>query len=97
MEMGTKRLFRRELLPFVPAQRIFAIERIALLSVAHLRAEEFFSGILLAVNLKSRDKDMKNKEGLWKLSPSGLYGYTDCQSCFWVDNHGRSLSDFLIE
>ena len=30
---------------------------------------------------------MKNKEGLWKLSPSGLYGYTDCQSCFWVDNH----------
>lgn len=30
---------------------------------------------------------MKNKEGLWKLSPSGLYGYTECQSCFWVDNH----------
>lgn len=32
---------------------------------------------------------MKTKEGLWKLSPSGLYGYTECQSCFWVDNHFR--------
>jgi len=30
---------------------------------------------------------MKNKEGLWKLSPSGLYTYTECQTCFWVDNH----------
>lgn len=30
---------------------------------------------------------MKTKEGLWKLSPSGLYGYTECQSCFWADNH----------
>ena len=30
---------------------------------------------------------MKNKEGLWKLSPSGLYGYSECQSCFWVDNN----------
>lgn len=30
---------------------------------------------------------MKNKEGLWKLSPSMLYGYTECQSCFWIDNH----------
>lgn len=30
---------------------------------------------------------MKTKEGLWRLSPSGLYGYTECKSCFWVDNH----------
>ncbi len=30
---------------------------------------------------------MKTKEGLWKLSPSGLYGYTECKSCFWVDNN----------
>ncbi len=29
---------------------------------------------------------MKNKDGLWKLSPSGLYKYSECQSCFWVDN-----------
>ena len=30
---------------------------------------------------------MKDKNGLWKLSPSGLHGYNECQSCFWVDNH----------
>lgn len=30
---------------------------------------------------------MRTAEGLWKLSPSGLYKYTECQSCFWVDNH----------
>lgn len=30
---------------------------------------------------------MKNKNGQWKLSPSGLYGYSECKSCFWVDNH----------
>lgn len=30
---------------------------------------------------------MKTKEGLWRLSPSGLYTYSDCQSCFWADNH----------
>lgn len=30
---------------------------------------------------------MKLKSGLWKLSPSSLYGYTECKSCFWVDNH----------
>lgn len=30
---------------------------------------------------------MKTKEGLWRLSPSGLYTYTECRSCFWVDNH----------
>ncbi len=29
---------------------------------------------------------MKTKEGLWKLSPSGLYKYTECRSCFWVEN-----------
>jgi hypothetical protein len=30
---------------------------------------------------------MKTKDGLWKLSPSGLYKYSECPSCFWVDNH----------
>jgi CRISPR/Cas system-associated exonuclease Cas4 (RecB family) len=30
---------------------------------------------------------MKTNEGLWRLSPSGLYTYTECQSCFWIDNH----------
>lgn len=30
---------------------------------------------------------MRTKGGLWRLSPSGLYGYTECKSCFWVDNH----------
>jgi len=30
---------------------------------------------------------MKNKDGLWKLSPSGLYGYSECKSCFWIDNN----------
>lgn len=30
---------------------------------------------------------MKTKEGLWKLSPSGLYSFTECKSCFWLDNH----------
>lgn len=30
---------------------------------------------------------MKNSKGLWKFSPSGLYKYSECKSCFWVDNH----------
>lgn len=30
---------------------------------------------------------MLTKEGLWKLSPSGLYLFEDCQSCFWAENH----------
>ena len=30
---------------------------------------------------------MKNKEGMWQFSPSGLYTYTECKACFWVDNH----------
>src|SRR3989344_2235801 len=30
---------------------------------------------------------MKTSKGLWKLSPSGLYKYSECPSCFWVDNH----------
>jgi len=30
---------------------------------------------------------MRTKEGLWKLSPSGLYKYRECPSCFWADNH----------
>lgn len=34
-----------------------------------------------------RQNSMKNKDGQWKLSPSGLYGYSECQSCFWVDNN----------
>lgn len=32
---------------------------------------------------------MKNKEGLWKLSPSGLYSYTECKACFWLENHHK--------
>lgn len=30
---------------------------------------------------------MQTKEGLWKLSPSGLYGFEDCKTCFWAENH----------
>jgi len=30
---------------------------------------------------------MKTKDGLWKLSPSGLYGYEECKACFWLDHH----------
>ena len=30
---------------------------------------------------------MKTSNGLWKLSPSGLYGFEDCKSCFWVENN----------
>ncbi len=30
---------------------------------------------------------MKLKSGLWKLSPSSLYSYVECQSCFWAENH----------
>tara|TARA_Y100000310_G_C20324783_1_gene642428 strand:- start:26 stop:721 length:696 start_codon:yes stop_codon:yes gene_type:complete len=30
---------------------------------------------------------MKLKSGLWRLSPSSLYAYSECKSCFWVDNH----------
>lgn len=32
---------------------------------------------------------MRTKEGLWKLSPSGLYSYTECKACFWLENHHR--------
>lgn len=32
---------------------------------------------------------MKLKNGLWKLSPSSLYAFTECRSCFWADNHYR--------
>jgi len=36
---------------------------------------------------------MKNKEGLWKFSPSGLYTYEECPACFWVEQHlGRAPS-----
>ena len=30
---------------------------------------------------------MKTKEGLWKLSPSALYGFEDCRACFWIENN----------
>lgn len=30
---------------------------------------------------------MKTDEGLWKLSPSGLYDYRDCKRCFWIKQH----------
>ena len=30
---------------------------------------------------------MKNKERLWKISPSSLYGYVDCKTCFWIYNN----------
>jgi len=34
---------------------------------------------------------MKNKEGLWVFSPSGLYNFVGCPACFWVDQHvGRA-------
>lgn len=34
---------------------------------------------------------MKTKEGLWKLSPSGLYGFEECRACFWLEHHyGRA-------
>ena len=32
---------------------------------------------------------MKTKEGLWKLSPSGLYSFTECKACFWLENHHK--------
>lgn len=36
---------------------------------------------------------MQTKEGLWRLSPSGLYGYEECKPCFWIDQHiGRAPS-----
>lgn len=30
---------------------------------------------------------MKTDNGLWKLSPSGLYDYRDCKRCFWIKQH----------
>ncbi len=30
---------------------------------------------------------MRTKDGLWKLSPSGLYGFHKCKACFWLENH----------
>lgn len=36
---------------------------------------------------------MRNKDGLWALSPSGLYNFVGCPACFWVDQHvGRAPS-----
>lgn len=32
---------------------------------------------------------MKTKDGLWKISPSGLYGFDQCKACFWLENHLR--------
>ena len=34
---------------------------------------------------------MLNKDGLWSLSPSGLYNFIACPACFWMDQHvGRA-------
>ncbi|MDP2926664.1 MAG: PD-(D/E)XK nuclease family protein [bacterium] len=30
---------------------------------------------------------MKTPDGLWKLSPSGLYTFEECRACFWIDQH----------
>lgn len=30
---------------------------------------------------------MRTKDGLWKLSPSGLYGFEECKACFWLEHH----------
>ena len=30
---------------------------------------------------------MKLKSGLWKFSPSSLYSFTECKTCFWAENH----------
>lgn len=36
---------------------------------------------------------MQTKEGLWKLSPSGLYTFEECPGCFWIEQHvGRAPS-----
>lgn len=36
---------------------------------------------------------MRDENGLWKLSPSGLYNFIGCPACFWVDQHvGRAPS-----
>jgi len=36
---------------------------------------------------------MKTNEGLWKLTPSGLYTYEECPACFWIEQHiGRPPS-----
>jgi len=33
----------------------------------------------------------KTKEELWKLSPSGLYGFTECRACFWLGHHTEGV------
>lgn len=35
---------------------------------------------------KLKDDNIKREE-LIKLSPSGLYSFTECKSCFWIDYH----------
>lgn len=30
---------------------------------------------------------MKNRNGLWKFTPSSLYSFIDCKACFWAENH----------
>ncbi|HLW99800.1 MAG TPA: PD-(D/E)XK nuclease family protein [Candidatus Acidoferrales bacterium] len=37
---------------------------------------------------------MKTKEGLWKLSPSGLYTFEECKSCFWLEHHHGKAPSF---
>lgn len=39
---------------------------------------------------------MKDKKELWKLSPSSLYTYTECKSCFWVNNHYKRAPMFPL-
>lgn len=39
---------------------------------------------------------MKNKDGLWRISPSGLYAYTECQACWWVNNHFKRVPSFPL-
>lgn len=30
---------------------------------------------------------MPKSGNLWRLSPSGLYGFTECTACFWLEHH----------
>ena len=39
---------------------------------------------------------MKTRDGLWRLSPSGLYSYSECKSCFWVNNHYKRAPMFPL-
>lgn len=30
---------------------------------------------------------MPTEKRIWRLSPSGLYGFEECKACFWLDHH----------